>query len=148
MKFVVVPEPVAVADKRTGKPILRALPGSDPAELADSHKRAACLVPMVVTMRDFIYDYVLTSSEIGKGGEGARRVRKLEVAFADSKPGTIVGVEDDDYKIVCRILDNLEWLPQFAPHSAQLLPFFEAWDDAKKQDEAWARKHEEGLKAV
>ena len=125
MKYFVVPEPVTLLNTITKKPMVH---GKDHPEEGQ---------PVQITAHRFLLDNVLSSKDIGKGVEGIRRVRKLDMAFEDVKPGDLVGVEDADYTTVMKIMSEMEFGSPL--HAAQLLPFFEAWETTAKQDEKWKR---------
>jgi hypothetical protein len=132
MKYVVIPEPVTLINKITGKPIVY-----DP-----SHPQKG--EPAIFTMHRWLCDNVLAAQEIGKGIEGIRRVRKLDMAFENSKPGDLVGVEDADYAAAWKIIENMSLANALV--ASQLFSFYEAWEVAAKQDEEWKRT--QALKAV
>lgn len=97
-----------------------------------------------VSMYDFVMDSVCASPEIGKGIEGVKRVRKLQRAFEDTKPGDIVGIEDADYTVAMKVIENIQWARPII--AMQLLPMMEAWENAAKQDEDWKKNN--NLKSV
>jgi hypothetical protein len=105
--------------------------------------------PGVVTMHEFIMDSICSAPAIGKGIDGAKRVRKLDKAF--SSGDAIVGIEDADYKVVMAVANDIPWArPDLG---MQLLPFMEALEEAEKHDEEWRRQQvaapaPEPLKAV
>jgi hypothetical protein len=67
-------------------------------------------------------------SKIGTGYSGTRRMAKLDRLFAKAKPGTYVGVEDEDYQVVCKIIEEIEWNP---PSTGRCFADIqEAWMDA------------------
>lgn len=130
MKNVVIPEPIVFTVKG----------GARATALIDGSLKE---IP-TVTMYDFVMDSICSSANIGNGIEGAKRVRKLDRAFEDAKPGDVVGVEDADYKVVMEVISKIQWArPALA---AQLLPLLEAWEVAEKQDEEWRKK--QNLKVV
>jgi hypothetical protein len=123
MKHVLVPAPVVIQHRKSA-------PSGTSSE------------PM--TMHDFVMDTICTSTAIGKGIDGVKRVRKLDRGFADKAPGDIVAIEDADYKAVMEVISQIQWSrPDIG---AQLLPMLEAWEDAEKHDEEWRRK--QNVKAV
>lgn len=91
-----------------------------------------------VSMHDFLCRIVLTSPKLGKGGDCLRRARKIEHAFRDAPPGTLVGVEDADYAPVREIVNDAEW--QSPMHALLLLPLVQAIESAERQDDEWKRQ--------
>jgi hypothetical protein len=90
-----------------------------------------------MTMHDFVVDQICRVPAIGKGLDGARRVRKLDIAFAGAAPGELVGVEDADWVAVTGVLQGFDWSNPLL--GAQLLPLMEAFEDARTHDEAWRK---------
>jgi hypothetical protein len=135
MKYVIIPEDVALMNRRTGKPIqVVRQDGEKPSDWVFTHE-------------EFVLDHVCSDPRISAGGgDGARRLRKIEEAFLGCKPGDEIGVEDADYRVVMMVVGTLSWGPQFARHAAQLLPHIEAWEVADKQNDQWKRKREEEAK--
>lgn len=128
MKHIVIPETITLFS-RNGERVMS----------VDENKNRKPYDPVV--FGPFLFDQVCASSHVGRGGEAARRVRKLEKLLLDAKPGDVVAIEDTDYKVIERVIAEVEW-----PHAAlssQFLPFIEAIEDAAKQDEAWKRTRDE-----
>jgi len=132
MKYFVVPEPVKLVNTLTKQPMM----------YSGDHPSAGS--PVEITAHRFLLDNILSSKEIGKGVEGVRRVRKMDMVFEDAKVGDLVCVEDADYAVVMKIIGEMEFASPL--HAAQLLPFFDAWEETAKHDEKW--KREQTLKSI
>jgi hypothetical protein len=132
MKYFVVPEPISMLNTVTKKPLTY---GKDHPQEGEN---------VIISAHRFILDNICANKDIGKGVEAIRRVRKLDMALEDTKAGDIVGIEDADYTVIMKIMSEMEF--QSPVHAAQLLPFFEAWENTAKQDEEWKKK--QNLKAV
>lgn len=132
MKYVVVPEDIAIVDRRNGnRPIILKRSEEEEGE------------PYVIKFRDFVLTNIVDSPAMVRGGgEGIRRARKIEALFQDARPGDVVGVEDADYRIIRNIVDHIEWSPTFARHATQIEPFIAAWEAAERQDDKWKRKRD------
>lgn len=138
MRYVVIPDDVEIVDRATGKPVMaRATEEETPT-------------PLVFRHRDFVLNNLLGDQNVSKGGgEGIRRVMRVERAFSDCRPGDAIGVEEADYKILRQVVDGLTWHPSFVRHVAQIYSHIEAWEKAAEQDEVWKKKRDSGkLSAV
>lgn len=135
MKYVIVPADVPIVDKRTNEPIK----GQDPVDPTKSE-------PLVMKHSDFVINNICFHADFSKGGaEGLRRKKRVEDKFINCKPGDVVGVEESDFKVGRPLLDKVEWHPQFTRFADQMLPHFEAWEAAEKQDEEWKKKYDAEL---
>lgn len=136
MHYVVVPKDVQIINKKTNEVV------KTPSRTSDSE-----LVPLVMKHSDFVVEHVTSHPDFSKGGaEGLRRKKRVENAFIDCKPGDVIGIEAADFKIAKPLFDKIEWHPQFVRFSDQMLPHFEAWEVAEKQDEEWFKKREQQSK--
>lgn len=129
MKYVVVPETIAIMNKDKPQLVIKEQ-GAEPE-------------PFIITHEDFVFDNIVASADLSKsGGEGARRHRKIVKAFEGCKAGDVIGVEDADFKVARTIIDNLNFNSAMARYVSQLLPHIEAWEAADKQDDAWKKKRD------
>lgn len=81
--------------------------------------------------------------KIGKGYECALRVANLHDAFSGAQFGQLVGVEEADWKVIDKIIDEREWSnPTVA---GQLAPFCRAWRAGASQNEEWKKKRDAAL---
>lgn len=69
--------------------------------------------------------------KIGIGYDGNRRISKLDRAFGEAQPGDVVAVEDADWKIVKKIIEERAWTPP--SFGACFISFEEAWMVANDQ---------------
>lgn len=72
--------------------------------------------------------------KIGRGYEGNKRSRKLDNLFKNAVAGEVVGVEDEDHKLVAKIIVERDW-----PNSSFGMCFSsieEAWMTASEEKPA------------
>ena len=132
MKYVVVPEAVAIVNFITKEPL----------KYDQNHPQRGENV--AISMHKFLNDNILSSPKIGKGLEALRRVMKIDSAFENTVGGDIVGIEDADYVAVQAIVHEMEFSDTRL--AVQMLPFFEALESAASQTEDWKKK--QTLKAM
>lgn len=140
MKYIVVPAPIMLVNPVNKKAF----------QEQDEKGNLTELEP--ITMFSFLMRYVVNEqtptkdshgnasveSKIGKGFEGSRRAHKLHDLFENAKPSAIVGVEDGDYTVVKKIIEDRIWpLPMMG---AQLFSMQEAWMKGENQDAEWFAK--------
>jgi hypothetical protein len=121
MKYVMIPSPVKLVEPRTGKPIKQQ---NEAGVLED--------IPPV-TMPGWNNDFIISNQMIGKGGDGIRRVIRLEKAFKEENLKVANGVkyaavESDDHKMVMNIVNELTWQNMLV--GKQYFVFMEAWEKA------------------
>jgi len=147
MRFYVVPEPVQLVDPITKKPLQEAKPRDQWPNAATP----AYDIMALVTAFYFVVRYITSSSliattndKVDPPGIVGRRVRRIEAAFEDTKPGALVGLEEDEYNHVQSVLSKLAFDDPRV--TQQLLPFIEAFEKMEGQDEKWKRAGEKKKK--
>lgn len=131
MRYVIVPKDITiVVDDNPNKPVITVDENGDKQ-------------PLVFSFKKWLDGYVLNSPTMVRGGGSAlRRVIKMMALFDDVEPADVIGVEDDDYRLARTAIDDIQWPPGMVRWAYQLLPFIEAWEQAKDQDEAWKKKYD------
>lgn len=121
MKYVLIPEAVKLVEPKSGKRIKQ----------MDENNNVVEIPP--ITMAAFIRDNVLNDQRIGKGGEGIRRIIRVEKALeprnSNVRNGQLYAVFDtEDHKKLMEIVNDLTW--QAPLIGRQYYPFIEALEQA------------------
>lgn len=133
MRYITVQEPITLRDE-DGRPFTE----------VDHDDKTKTIDQKPVTHHAFLMRWVVSEGritpgdpatrsvvpKIGAGYEGFKRTGKIDRAFAKAKPGEVVAIEDEDWKVVKAILEEHERLTPLA--GAQLMPFFVAWIEASE----------------
>lgn len=117
MKYVMVPNDVKLTNPATGERIQMEKGDMDP-----------------VTMSRFVLDNICNDEKIGKGGDGMRRIIRLEKAFEGKRPGSVVDVESDDHKVMITICNEMTFKVPLI--GKQFYPFVEAIEKATDEKPA------------
>jgi hypothetical protein len=121
MKYVLITADVHVKDPRTGKPAL------------ETKETGGTPEPIIVSMQSFVRDSICNDQRIGRGGDGIRRIIRLEKAF-DPLNATIRGgkryasVESGDHQKVMEIVNDMNFASPLV--GRQLVDLVEAWEKA------------------
>jgi hypothetical protein len=121
MKYVVVPSDITIKDPRTGKVVKETSePGADPEAL-------------VISMQRFVRDNICNDQRIGRGGDGVRRIIRLEKAFDVANLSIRSGkkyaaVESGDHQKAMEIVNDMTWPSPLV--GRQLVEMIEAWEKA------------------
>jgi hypothetical protein len=130
MKYVTVPAVVA-EPKVGGRPVSL---GMQPAP--DGSEPTPILL-VDVTLHQYLMMFIVDTQEaspdgrtpgapkIGVGYDGNRRISKLDRSFKDARPGDSIAVEDADWRIVKKIIEEKAWMPP--SFGACFISFEEAW---------------------
>ncbi len=135
LKYVKVPAPVELVNLK-GKRYKEM-----PAE-GQTVEEAADLAP--ISLHSYLMQYVFeevdvippafqganptTKRKMGDGYAGNKRTRKLDKAFENAVPGDVVAVEDSDWQVVKKIIEEKNW--PGAAISSQFTPLEDAWIEA------------------
>ena len=134
MKLVTVPAPI-VPRTIDGKPFVISEEDGSKTEMGEVSMHRY-LISYVVNetsiVKDGATDQFVRELKIGRGYEGNKRARKLDKSFEGAATGSAVRVEDADWKVVKKIIEEKQW--PSATFGSQFVDFEDAWMNAVEKE--------------
>lgn len=117
MYYVTVPESVQIINKVTGNEVKTRI--DDEVDV----------VMDAFTIFRYIVMFITPDPAWGKGRKADRARNKIEDAFEDAEPGSVVAIEDEWRDLAMKVIDKPEG-PQPGAWMSQLTGFHDAFADA------------------